>query len=30
MDFEIEQPCGAEYGERTDERGNNGNWYRET
>jgi putative transposase len=29
MDFEIEQRCGAEYGERTDERSNSRNGYRE-
>ncbi len=29
MDFEIEQRCGAEYGERSDERTNSRNGYRE-
>jgi len=29
MDFEIEQRCGAEYGERSDERSNSRNGYRE-
>jgi putative transposase len=29
MDFEIEQRCGAEYGERTEERSNSRNGYRE-
>ena len=29
MDFEIEQRCGAEYGERTDERHNSRNGYRD-
>ncbi len=29
MDFEIEQRCGAEYGERTEERNNSRNGYRE-
>jgi putative transposase len=29
MDFEIEQRCGAEYGERSDERTNSRNGYRD-
>jgi putative transposase len=29
MDFEIEQRCGAGYGERTEERGNSRNGYRD-
>jgi putative transposase len=29
MDFEIEQRCGAEYGERTEDRNNSRNGYRE-
>jgi putative transposase len=29
MDFEIEQRCGAEYGERTDDRNNSRNGYRD-
>ena len=29
MDFEIEQRCGAGYGERTDERNNSRNGYRD-
>ena len=29
MDFEIEQRCGAEYGERTEDRSNSRNGYRE-
>ena len=29
MDFEIEQRCGASYGERSDDRSNSRNGYRE-